>query len=170
MGSIVVQRTVSADEDELLDEFTDFAVSNGLQVRRQHDGDGLLFVRRKGAEVEGRKLFRSGDSLNVVLERHGVDTTVVMTAHMQGLHRRGEEWRQRRLIRGGLISAGFVALGIVGLTHGISTGDFFLLGAGAITARRTVRRVQHEPQDRAEFEHDVADALHELCDRLQALD
>ena len=161
---------MTADEEDLLDELTEFAVRNGLEVRRQHDGDGLLFVRKKGAEVEGRKLFRSGDSLNVVIDPHGATTTIVLTAHMDGLRRRGEEWQQRRLVRGGLFSALFLGLGVVGLTHGVGVGDFVLLGIGVSSGSRTIRRVRHEPLDREAFQHDVANELHALCDRLRDLD
>ena len=169
-NAIVVERAVTADEDELLDELTDYALQNGLEVRRQHEGSGMLLVPRRDAQVEGEQLFRSGDSLQVVISPDDAGSVVVLTAKMDGLHRRGDEWKQGRMIRGGIFSALFVVLGVAGLTHGVGVGDFVLLGIGASSASRMVLSVRNESNDREEFEHRVANSLHALCDRLVELD
>lgn len=165
--AVVVQRTVDADVAALTDELTSFAVDYGLQLDRRHEGDGLKFVRKKGAEVTDKHLFRSGDELLVVLTPRGERTEVTLTATMTGLHQRGEAWKRGRAVRGALLSGLFFWLGAKGFAHhGAEVGDFVLTGIGAWFGVRTFRAVNSESEDRAAFEDDVHDALVALVARM----
>jgi len=165
-GDIVVHRSVTVDEDELLDELTAFAVSHGLQVRRHDDGQGMLFVRKSEMPVQGKELIRTGDTLRVILTPTPSGTDIVLLASMEGLHKRGDDWKQGRAVRGFVLSAFFATAGVAGMTNGLSFGDFVMTGLGAWFAMRTVTAVRGEGDDRREFEHDVADELEMFCDRL----
>lgn len=168
--AVVVDRVVDAPVDEIVDQLTEFAVQNGLQLDPRHTGAGMRFTRHSAAEVEGTELFRRGDELVVVIAADpGGGSLISCSATMGGLHQRGDDWKRGRAIRGGLLTAMFAWFGARGLVHP-DVGTAVMFGLAGMFGMRTYRAVTNEENDRREFEDDVARALAALCDRIEAGD
>ncbi|MDP1794452.1 MAG: hypothetical protein Q8K63_09985 [Acidimicrobiales bacterium] len=165
-GSVVVERVVDASPDEIADHLTEFALEYGLQVNRRRDGEGMALTRQPSVPVAEHELFRPGDELTVLIAAEGAGSAITLAATMAGLHQRGDDWKRGRAIRGGVLSAFFVWLGVKGLTPTVGVGDFVMFGLGGMFTMRTVRAVRHEEIDRNAYEDDVHAALSRLCDRL----
>lgn len=165
--AVVVDRVVDAAPDDIVDHLTDFALSYGLAVNRRRDGDGLVLTRDANAPVAERELFRTGDEIRVAITPAEHGTALTFAATMTGLHRRGDDWKRGRAIRGGLLSAFFAWLGVRGITPHFGTGDVVMFGLSGWFAMKTVRAVSHEEIDRTSYEDDVHRALAQLCDRIE---
>ena len=112
-------------------------------------------------------MFRNKDTLLVVIERttSGLDAT--FSADMAGLHERGDAWKRGRMVRGSIVAALVASAGVTAFATGIQLGDFIPIAIGGLLMSRTVRRVRGEADSREEFERDVANALHRVCDEAE---
>lgn len=160
-----VQRIVDVDEDALNDALTEFALENRLEIDRTHAGPGVLF--RAALDAPESALFRNKDSLLVTFEPVGSGLEVNFAADMAGLQQRGDNWRRGRLIRGSLVAAFFVALGVGNFAHGVNPGEFILIGIGGLSMSRTLQRVRGEGDSREAFQRKVANALHSVLDEAE---
>lgn len=166
--AVTVDRIVDVHPDVIVDHLTEFALEYGLSLDRRYEGDGMVFTRQSDAPVSSKELFRTGDSLLVLVTPEEVGSHISLSATMTGLHQRGDDWKRGRTVRGVLLSGLFAWLGVRGLTPVVSTGDFVMFGLSGWFGLRTYRAVTHEAVDRSAFEDDVHRALAELCDRIDA--
>jgi hypothetical protein len=160
--TVHVHRTLDADEEDLLDAITEFAVSNGLEIDRSFEGDGLLF--RAARDAPENAMFRNKDTLRFAVERTSSGVDVTFDADMAGLAERGDAWRRGRMIRGSIFAAVLVGVGVSGLTNGVNVGDFVPVAIGGLVMARSVRSVQGESDSREAIQREVANALHRVCD------
>jgi hypothetical protein len=159
---IVIRKVIDASADEISDAIAAFADANGLESDPRVSGRVLL-VPRDNAESD---LFRRGDTIEVSVDASGPDTVVTLGATMAGLHARGSAWQRGRYIRGGIVSALFIAAGVGGITHGFNAGDLFPIAIGVGIGSRSVRRARAEYDSRDDYERQVARALNAVFDDL----
>ena len=165
-NTVQLHRTLDASEEELLDALSEFALKQDLEIDHRWNGEGLLFRRApKGAGV--KHLLRRGDSLHVTITAvdgmHEIDFVADLSASIA----RRDERRRSRIIKGSVIGAGLMAIGIAGLTHnGVSFGDFIPMFFGVGFGRRALGRVRAAASDRDAIERRVANELARLCARI----
>lgn len=160
-----VHRSLDVDEDDFVEVISDFALSNGLEIDRTHEGEGLLFRGARNAPENA--MFRNKDTLLAVVERMPSGLSVTFDADMQGLAERGDAWKRGRMVRGSIIAAVVAGAGVSAFANGIQLGDFIPIAIGGFLMSRTVRRVRGEADSREEFQRDVANELHRVCDEAE---
>jgi len=160
--TVQVHRSLDADEDDVLDAITSFTEANSLEVDRRHEGLGLLFCATSGGD-----LFRRGDTLQVVITATDEGHDVEFVADIQRYLARNSENSRRRVVRGYALAGLFAYLGVRGLTHGVSFGDFVLFGVGAGFAGRASRRSRSTADHVDEQQRRVANALNAVCDEAE---
>jgi hypothetical protein len=159
---VYVHRSLDVEEEDFVDLISEFALTNGLAIDRTHDGPGLLF--RAARDAPESAMFRNRDTLLVVVERTSTGLDVTFEADMAGLHARGDAWKRGRMVRGAIFSAVVAGAGVSAFANGVQVADFIPIAIGGLLMSRTVRHVRGEADSREEFQREVANALHRVCD------
>ena len=160
-----VRRVINADESVLLDALSEFAVAQDLEVDHTHGGEGLVFCRAPKS-AGAKHLLKRGDALHVTITDHGHAHEIEFVADLGGSIARRDERRRSRVVKGGLISVGLVALGVFGFRNGVDFRDLIPIAFGAGFGRRASRRMRAADADRAAIQRRVANTLVELCMRI----
>jgi hypothetical protein len=162
-----VRRSLDVDEDDLLDAVTSFALRQDLEIDHRHDGDGLLFRRRKESTPNVEHLLKRGDSLQVIITADAGGHDIEFAADLSGARQRKSEGRRGKAIRSGIVAALFGYFAVKGgLNNQLDLLDLIWVGISARFGVRAARLASSDP-DLEHLERDVAAALNRVCDEAQ---
>jgi hypothetical protein len=164
---VAISRIVDVEEDAVVDAVAEFVESQDLELDRTDTGKGTLFRPRPDPQTSGPWYFGQEDSLRVVVTPVADGLRVDLVADMRGMHARGDAWRRRRYVRGGLLSVFLIGLGVQGMARGVNPGDFVPVGLGVWLGTRSVHRALNEPESREEIERNLANSLERVCDEIE---
>ncbi len=162
-----VHRSLDVDEDDLLDAVTAFALRQDLEIDHRHDGDGLLFRRKKHSTPNVKPLLKRGDSLQVIITADPAGHDIEFVADLAGARQKSADTRRRHVVRSGIVATVFGYFAIRGgLNNQLDILDLIWVGISARFGLRAARLANSDP-DLDHLERDVAAALNRVCDEAQ---
>ena len=162
--SVHVVRALDVDEDTLLDAITAFALVQDLESDRRHDGDGLVFRRKKESTPEVTHLLKKGDALQVIITAEGAVHDVEFIADLSGSIKRKTESRRAGAFRAGAWATMFGAVAAINLARGVNVADFIWVLLSARSVRHVTQALGPPAEAIDELQRDLANALNRVCD------